>query len=225
MTVAATANTATNSSSSSTNSSSTNTSLAALGSDITQFLKLLTTQLQNQDPLNPTDNAEMTSQLIGYASVQQGAATNTKLDKLISLQQSSTAANGLSYIGKQIEANGNQVVLSSGSAKVMYNLADTADNVSLSLVNSAGKTVATFSGDTSEGDHTFSWDGTDNYGNQLPDGVYTLNISATGADATTVIQASPRTTGTVTGVDMSSGDVLLNLGSTSVKMSDVVSIQ
>ena len=127
MTVVATSG----SSSGSTGSANTNAALASLGSDITQFLKLVTTQLQNQDPLNPTDNAEMTSQLIGCANVQQSAATNTKLDTLISLQQASTVATGLGYLGRQVVANGNQVVLSGGSATLSYNLKDDAQNVQL----------------------------------------------------------------------------------------------
>ncbi|MBI1208571.1 MAG: hypothetical protein GC191_14965 [Azospirillum sp.] len=203
------------------------TSLESLGNDINQFLKLLTTQLQNQDPLNPMDNAEVTNQMIGYANVQQNSATNTRLDSLIALQKTGTAAGGLSYLGKQVEADGNLVEVSDGSGLLAYNLDATAASVLVRVVNSSGQTVfsanSTSTADVASGMHRVAWDAKDSEGDTLPDGTYSLYITALDASGA-VIGSSTRATGTVTGVDVTGDDALLSLGTSTIKMTDVLAI-
>src|SRR5436190_1843670 len=81
-------------------------SLAKLSGNYTQFLKLLTAQLQNQDPLKPMDTAQFTQQLVQFANVEQSIATNKNLENLVTLQQASQNAQATSYIGRTVESVG-----------------------------------------------------------------------------------------------------------------------
>src|SRR5579884_4519904 len=101
--------TATTGSSSTTNSSS--SALNSLSSDYNTFLTLLTTQLQNQDPLNPMDSSQFTQQLVEFASVQQEVGMNSNLQTLISLQQTSEATAAMQFLGSNVTVNGSTATL------------------------------------------------------------------------------------------------------------------
>ena len=126
-----------------------------LAESFDNFLTLLTTQLQNQDPLEPLETNEFTTQLVQFTNVEQQIAANTKLEKLIGLTETAQLSAALDTLGKIIEAPGDTAALAAGEATWGYSLATTADSVSIEVFDDAGKRVATEIGETAAGAHTF----------------------------------------------------------------------
>lgn len=142
------------------------------------FLVLLTAQLQNQDPLAPMDSTQFTQQLVQFSQVEQQIRTNEQLEGLVTQYQAASAGAALSYLGRDAIVEGDTATLMGGSASWAYNLATSAETVTLTVRDLNNKTVFTTTGLRSEGDHLFTWDGKDADGDELPDGVYRLVVSA-----------------------------------------------
>ena len=220
MTVSAVSST---NSTTSTSTSTTTSSSSSSSTTYSTFLTMLTTELSNQDPLNPMDTSQFTNQLISLSSMEQLLSMNDKMSTLVSDFSSLSASNGVSYIGKTIEASGDVAELSNDNAEWGYSLASTASSVTLTVTDSSGDVVYTGSGDTTSGSHTFTWNGVDTSGSQLGSGAYTLSVAATSSAGSTV-STSTTVYGTVTGVDTSSGSTYLDLGGVSVSLSDVLQV-
>ncbi len=201
-----------------------NTAMQQLSGNLNTFLTLLTTQLQNQDPLSPMDSTQFTQQLVEYSQVEQQINTNTNLQNLISLQQSGAAAAAVGYLGKEVTITNGKAALTNGTATWNYSLGATAASTTLSITNSSGQVVYQGSGSTAAGNNTFTWNGQDNNGNQLPDGIYTLAVNAT-TSAGTTITSNVGTTGTVSEINLSGGTPQLMVGSMAVPLSSVSTIQ
>jgi flagellar basal-body rod modification protein FlgD len=222
-TVAPTTTTPATSTTSSTSTSTTDNAAAQLSGNFDTFLTLLTTQLQNQDPMNPMDSNQFTQELVQFSGVEQQINTNDNLKTLISLQQGTAGTSASGYLGKTITVTNGQAALQNGEADWSYALGSAATATTLSVTNSAGQVVYTTAGQTAEGQHDFSWDGEDNNGNQLPDGAYTLAVNATdstGAAVTSAIASK----GVVDEVNMTSGTPQLMVGQMAVALSDVSAI-
>src|SRR3974390_2835673 len=93
-----------------------------LAGNFNEFLKLLTTQLQNQDPLSPMDTNQFTQQLVQFSSVEQQINMNTQLSTLISLQQTAQTAQAASFIGATVTVNGATAQLVNGRATWNYSV-------------------------------------------------------------------------------------------------------
>ena len=132
---------------------------AKLNEDLNRFLNLLITQLKHQDPLDPVDSTEFTSQLVQFASVEQQIKTNANIERMLTLQQASQVADMVNFIGTTVEAKGNEVPLENGKAEFTYEFATNADNVTITIRDASGLTVYSQDGETSSGKHTFIWDG------------------------------------------------------------------
>ncbi len=190
------------------------TSAAAVSSDYSTFLQILTAQLQNQDPLSATDTNQFTQELVEFSGVEQQLNTNNYLQQLVS-SDASGVKSLLNYVGQYVEVPANnQVLIQNGVANLSYTLPSAAQNVTMTVSNSSGATVATLSGPTASGVNNVSWNGQDASGNQLPDGAYTLAVSATdptGAAITpTNIDLIAQVTGVYTATAAGGND--LNLG-------------
>lgn len=210
----------------STSSGTTGSALKSLDANFDQFLRLLTTQMQNQDPLKPMDNNEMTQQLVAFANVEQNIATNTKLDKLITLQQGTMTGNNLGYLGRMVEATGDQVALVSGVADLFYNVPTAGTAARIDILDSNKKVIRSISGaDASAGEHRVVWDGKNDAGTQVDDGTYRLNVAITSPDPNKPILAATRSSGYVTGVDMTDGSTVLSLGKLKIKVEDVLGVR
>jgi flagellar basal-body rod modification protein FlgD len=188
------------------------------------FLQLLTTQLQNQDPMNPMDSDQFTQQLVEYSQVEQQINTNTNLQTLISLQQGGAASSAVSYLGKTVSVTNGSASLTDSAASWNYTLAAPSTATTLTIANASGQTVYTGAGSTSAGGNTFDWNGQDNNGNQLPDGVYTLAVTAAASDGSAV-QTSVSSTGVVSEVNLSGSTPELMIGSMAVPISQVATVQ
>jgi len=178
--------------------------LSGLNSDFDTFLTLLTTQLQNQDPLNPMDTHEMTAQLVQFSQVEQQIAQNKNLESLIALQTASADASSVSYIGHDVQIDGKSTNVTEDGTTWGYTLGGTAEAVTLNVLNAAGSLVYSEEGEVTAGvRHSFDWNLVNNSGDPLAPGTYTLNVSALDADGDP-ITVTTDSTGTVTGVQ--SGD-------------------
>ena len=172
---------------------------------------LLTTQLQNQDPLEPLDPNQFTEQLVQFSEVEQSIATNKKLDDLIQLQSDNQLNSAVSYIGKTAEFVSDQLMLSNGSALISYGLDSRAESTQISIVDSNGRTVRVLDGETASGRHEIVWDGKDGTGADLADGVYSFSVAAVDEEGETVGSVAA-TTGKVTGVEIVDGVATLIMG-------------
>jgi flagellar basal-body rod modification protein FlgD len=199
------------------------TALASLSDTKDKFLTLLTTQLKNQDPMSPMDSTQFTQQLVQFTAVEQQIASNKNLEKLISLQTNSIAAQATSYMGHTVQSKGSNQTLANGSAVFGYTLSNQAQATSFSISDSTGRVVYHGIGETSSGNHSFTWDGKDDNGIQQPDGTYTIAIGAVDRQNQPVT-IDTQVSGQVTGVEFDSGEPVLLIGTTKIKMSDVTAI-
>lgn len=194
-----------------------------VGENFDNFLTLLTTQLQHQDPLSPLDTTEFTNQLTNFAQVEQAINSNKKLDQLIALQGGSQLGSGMSYMGKLVEAPGDVMQLQDGHGRIGYELSGSSARTTIALLDSNNNVVGFFEGSTQAGQHVFDWDGTDENGDQLPDGSYKVLVTALDGE-NNAIDSSTTTFGKVTGVEIDDGALTLLLGSLSVDIADVKSV-
>ena len=182
-----------------------------LDDDLNQFLNLLVAQLQNQDPLDPLDANEFTSQLVQFASVEQQIFQNSNLEKLLNLQETSQISQMVDFIGNRIEFASQKLPVEDGAAEFTYTIPAGVRDATINIANSAGLNVFYTDGDTNAGTHTFKWNGLDKNGRQVPDGVYTLLISA--KDAFDKLAEIDYTVfGTVTGAGVENGETELFIG-------------
>lgn len=202
------------------------TAIAQLSGNYTMFLKLLTTQLQNQDPLNPTDATTYTQQLVSYSQVEQQIKTNDQLSSILSATKTNGNSNAmlLNYLGHYVAVDGQQFALQGGAADMTYQLASAASSVKLNIVDQSGKTVASFNGSGGTATQKVSWNGLDNNGTQLQDGTYTLQIVATDASGAPVTVKSQAMIGKVTGVQRGASSNTLYLGNIAIDESNVSNV-
>lgn len=195
----------------------------SLAGDLDAFLLLLTTQLQNQDPLSPLEPTEFTDQLVSFAAVEQAIASNKNLEDLLSLQNSTFAASVVGFIGTQISAQSNQLPLQDGAAKFTYTLNEPSANTIISITDQFGKNMLTVPGDRSGGTHDFTWDGKDAFGAQQPDGPYTVSVTAVGGNQE-VIATSVVVSGKVTGISAQNGTTTLDMDGVGIGLESVITV-
>lgn len=192
-------------------SGSTTTTTSTAAEMENRFLTLLMTQIKNQDPLNPMDNAAVTTQLAQLNTVNGIEKLNTTLSQLLSGYNEAQGLQAAAIIGKNVMLAGNTLPLSDGVAYGGGVLESAADSVTLTIKNAAGKTVQTQSlGAKEAGTFYFAWDGKDADGNQLADGAYTFSVEAKSGSNT--VTATAMKIGTVSAVARSGSGFVLDLG-------------
>lgn len=187
----------------------------------TRFLKLLTTQLQNQDPLNPQDSSQMTSQLAEISTVDGVTQLNATLTQLVNSFKSNESLQAASLVGKQVLVDGSHMQLQQGMALGGVDLATAADHVTMTITDANGIQVDSQDlGAMDSGSQVFVWDGSTNNGTPAADGNYTMKVTATlnGAPVTaTALQMATVSSIVTEGTDMS-----VDLGSAGqVSMNDI----
>jgi flagellar basal-body rod modification protein FlgD len=214
-------------------SSSGSTAAGAAGSAASQqiagnfdmFLQLLTTQLQNQDPLDPLDTNQFTEQLVEFASVEQQVDMNTNMQTLISMQQTTEATSALQLVGATVTVAGSSAPLSNATGTpATWSLSTTTPATgNVTITSAAGTTAYTGTVALNAGTQTYTWNGVGNNGQTWPDGTYTISINATGANGQAVT-VSTQTQGTVSGVNLSTNPPTLTVSGQTVQISQVTSI-
>ena len=218
--VAAATTAATSSSSSSTTGIDKNT----IAGNFQTFLTLLTTQLKNQNPLDPLDTNQFTQQLVQFAGVEQQLKTNDELSSLIAAQQATQSTQALGFVGRTAVVDGDTAALANSSA--VWNLNIPANsNLHVSITNSSGGTVFSqdYKGIPAGPNQSFPWNGKGNNGEQWADGNYKLIATATdGAGNTVGVPVQLR--GTVNSVDLTQTPPLLSISGQTYTVSQIKSI-
>lgn len=195
-----------------------------LADDFDTFLTLLTTQLQNQDPLEPMDAQQFTEQLVQFTSVEQQIASNQSLETILALQSANARMSATDYIGREVTISSNVSALENGEARWAYALPREAASTELMVTDQSGRVVATLAGETGAGGHTLVWDGTDAAGNQAADGRYNLAVVANDADGRRM-EAPVRVTRLATGVEMSGDQVIIEMGPVTAPAGAVIGVR
>ena len=137
------------------------------------FLQLLTTQLQNQNPLDPLDTNQFTQQLVEFSQVEQQMKSNTQLSTLVSLEQTAQSTSALALVGATVVVNGATTKFDGTSANWSLNVAKPS-TASVTIADSTGQTAYTGTFAVNPGVQNFTWDGHGNNGKLWPAGTYTL---------------------------------------------------
>ncbi|QGZ34416.1 flagellar hook assembly protein FlgD [Stappia indica] len=201
----------------------TSSSLTALSNNYELFLSILTTQIQNQDPLNPMESAQYTEQLVQYSSVEQQIKTNDQLGDLLSVMAATTASGYVSYLGTNVTASGNTTSLKDGEAEWTYDTPE-AGKARVEVRNNLGAVVFAEDADLSYGRNSYSWDGRTTAGSTAPEGEYTISIARYDANNRPTVPVATEISGTVDGIEFTSSGAVLQIGGVYVSAGSVLSV-
>jgi flagellar basal-body rod modification protein FlgD len=196
--------------------------ISDIAGNFNEFLTLLTTQLQHQDPLSPLDTNQFTQQLVQFASVEQQINMNTSLSTLITLQQTAQATQALNFLGATVVVGGNTAQLANGQATWNYAVASPA-TATIVVSNASGQQVYSTTQTLQPGNQTFTWNGHSSAGAAMPSGTYTISIAATGANG----QSVPVTTavqGVVSGVNVSANPPTLTVNGQAYPLNQITQV-
>lgn len=210
-----------------TTTSKTDTGTSNISAQQDKFLTLLVAQMKNQDPMNPMDNAQVTTQIAQISTVQGIEKLNQTVSGLTTMMTSMQATQAANLIGRNVLAQGNGLQLSSGMAKGGIELADEASSVKITIKNSSGATVRELElGEQAAGIVNFAWDGKD--GNspqtQLPDGKYSFTIAATDRTGEK-ITATPLGYARVDNVSINKNNIQISVNGQDLDLNSIYEIQ
>ena len=193
---------------------------AQLTQNYSTFLQMLTTQLKNQDPTAPMDSTQFTQQLVMYSQVEQQINTNNYLSQLVSASGTDQANAALGYIGMQVDAPGSSFTYSGQPVDLGYALPSDASTATITITDQDGNAVWSQNANTASGNYNFTWNGTDQNGDAVSSGTYTITLSAKDSDGTT-INGTTAVPGIVDGVQTNDGTVYLTVDGSEVPLSSV----
>jgi flagellar basal-body rod modification protein FlgD len=176
-----------------------------------QFLTLLTTQLQNQDPLNPMDSSQMTSQLAQISTVSGVQQLNSTMQAMMNSNTALEAAQSAALIGKTVVGPGSSFELpASGGTAVGVTLPSAADTVKVQISDGSGNVVQTLNvGPQKAGTISVPWDGTNSQHTAEPSGSYSVSVTASLAGKT--VAATTQVAGVVTGITSNASGINLDV--------------
>lgn len=220
---------ATTSNANASNASASASAGTKLAGDMQSFLKLLTTQLKNQDPTNPTDSSQFTTQLAQFSAVEQQIATNSHLESLLSLQQSSSMLSATSLVGRSVEVSGDRLVLKDGKTQgiSLPGLANAggASSAVITISNSSGVAVRQETVTLGAESGSWSWNGKDALGRSLSDGKYTVAVAGADSRGSSTGSLTPALTGTVNSVTRTNGDPTMSIGGLNVGLDALLGLK
>lgn len=191
--------------------------LSQLAGNFNDFLKLLTTQLQNQDPTAPMDTSQFTSQLVQFTSVQEQIDSNATLTQLLASTVGQQLSQASSLVGDKVAFTGGVLPLQSSSATVNFQTPG-AESVQVVVSDSNGTVVQTATVNAVSGANQWTWDGLNSAGKQLADGAYAVTVTASG------VAVPFQSVGNVTGAQQVNQAVQLLFGTASVPFSSVTTL-
>ena len=193
------------------------------GNNVDTFLKLLTTQLKNQNPTSPMDTTAFTSQLVQFSQIEQMMNLGTSFKEVSGRIDDGNFVQATSLVGRQVEVSAPSVLLSEGEAKFTVNLDRPSSATSIMVLDDQGRALRHIDGPTTAGGHDIAWDGRADNGLQLPDGQYTVRITALSADGTPT-ELSPTVTTLVNGVIRNATGTQLLTGVGGVPLANLVGL-
>ncbi len=189
------------------------------------FLTMMIAQLKNQDPMNPLEGTQFTSQLAQFSALEQALTTNTNLSSILDAVSGKTEEKDLfDYIGKEVKSDGNPLTLKKGEVIGGFYTTEEAADVSVVLYDTNGNKVKQlYPENVSSGTHLISWDGTNDEGLQMPDGNYTYK--AVGKDSKgKYVNVGTSIQGVVDSIEFKGGSSFLNIGGKSIDPDNVIEI-
>jgi flagellar basal-body rod modification protein FlgD len=195
----------------------------SIANNFDQFLLLLTTQLKNQNPLDPMDTNQFTSQLVQFASVEQLIKSNTTLGDLLSATKAANASSAANFVGMTVSADGASSPFDGTTGTWNLNAAR-ASSGQITVKNSSGEVVWSENRSLTAGDQTFTWDGRTIAGTKAPSGTYTIGVTAADSSGKGVT-VSTMISGVVDAVDITDSGTVLKIGDISVPMDKVKSVR
>ena len=208
---------------SSSSSSSTSMTGARLADNFDTFLQILTTQLRNQNPLDPLDTNQFTQQLVQFSGVEQQLKTNQFLEAMMTSTQNANNSQAVSYIGKIVTAEGSKTELVEGKATWHFATSKAAD-ITATVRDEDGNVVYTKTGKVNQGESVFTWDGIGSDGRKKPEGSYSVTIEGRDSEGK-LVDVATQMTGEVTGIDFSGSEPVLIVGGAKVNLSSVLSVR
>jgi flagellar basal-body rod modification protein FlgD len=190
--------------------STTGVDKSTIAGNFQTFLTLLTTQLKNQNPLDPLDTNQFTQQLVQFAQVEQQLKQSEQLATLVALEKSAAATTALAYVGQTVAFDGQTAALANNRATWSFQV-PTAANATVTVKSSTGQSVYTGTFAMGAGNQSFTWDGVDNSGVKWPDGNYTISVTAKDANGQSVAIPS-EVQGIVDSVDLTKSPPVLSVG-------------
>lgn len=205
------------------------TSATGLSGDFSFFLKMLTTQLKNQDPTAPMDVSQMTQQIAQYSGVEQQVKTNTILEQMIAsnaaVAQQSQLSSALGYIGKEVETEGNNGTLQNGQATFAYMLEKDSYESKVTIKDGSGNIVYEGIGTNNKGRNLVLWDGKDADGRPYKDGLYTISVASKDA-SNKAVKATTRSVWYVDSMETGKdGKIFLNTLRQQIEFDDVLAVR
>ncbi len=191
-----------------------------------EFLELLTAQLKHQDPMAPADDKAFIAQLAQFSALEQQMKGNDMLSRIEMAQGAMLTSQATGLIGKEVTAEGDQIFVDPNAPPppIRFSVDDNAAKVRVEIKNQLGETVRTLQfGTTPEGAHSFTWDGKDDDGNQLPEVMYRISVRAADINDR-MINTNTVVTGRVDGVTFEKGFPELLVGDSKILPANVMEI-
>ncbi|MBU0483113.1 MAG: flagellar hook assembly protein FlgD [Proteobacteria bacterium] len=194
--------------------------------DRTDFLKLFVTQLQYQDPMKPMDTYEMSSQLAQFSSMEATLKMSGNMEELLAYQTSQNNLQLLQLLDSNVQAFGNMMAMNEGAVGATeFSLLESAESCQVEIYDGGGSLVRSINmGSQGVGAYELAWDGKNQAGDQVDDGLYTYRIKALD-EAAREVEVEYRITGKVSGIEFESGQALLTIDKyINVSVSDVLRV-
>lgn len=189
------------------------------------FLKLLVTQLKNQDPLKPMDNTAFVAELAQFSQLDQSTKQVQLLEKSIAQQTDSLQYTLLPMVGRTVQVEGSLIDLKGGPATLTYALEHDASTVRVTILDGQGRAIRTLDmGTQTAGKQNVNWDGRNQSGALMPNGIYSYQVSAKDVRGGTVV-AAPSSILTISGVRMVDGTPQLAAGDYVIQRKDIVELR
>ena len=188
-----------------------NSTHPGIATNFTAFLQLLTTQLKNQNPLDPLDTNQFTQQLVQFAQVEQQLRGNDQLATLVALQKSTQASAALEFVGKTVVISGATTHLGSEGTTVWTFSAPKPASATVTIKDETGQTAFTGNYTIGTGRQDFVWDGRGNNGQRWPAGNYTMSITAQDANGQ-MVAITTDVQGIVDSADVTQTPPILSIG-------------
>jgi flagellar basal-body rod modification protein FlgD len=199
--------------------------VSELGADV--FLRLLVTQLQSQDPTNPTENQDFVAQLAQFTTLEETTNTNALLEQLIGQDVQRTQFDLVNFIGRTVVTEGDTISLGETDQPILtYALNDRATSVTIEILGQAGQVLRSIQSESpgTAGAHDVKWDGLDGDGDRMLEGVYQFRVNAITANREPVSNftfARERVSNIVLGAE---NPIVVQSGKT-LNTQDIISIQ
>jgi flagellar basal-body rod modification protein FlgD len=190
-----------------------------IAGNFNSFLQLLTTQLKNQNPLDPLDTNQFTQQLVSFAQVEQQLKANDQLATLVSLQQTAQTTQALTFVGATVVVDGTTAQLTNHRAQWSFSVAKPSA-ATLTVTSANGETAYSGAFTVQAGPQSFAWDGRGNDGKLWPDGSYRITVTAKDASGQTTA-VSTEVSGVVDSADLTHNPPTLSIGGQDYMLSQI----